>query len=73
MKNLNKVGKVLLNIVFCICVNMLLDKFIFHEKWDPYHWGGAIFRGVGTGLMLTYLSNRQKKRATLQSNSNRAR
>ncbi len=69
MKTLNKIGKAFLIIIFCVGVNMLLDKFFFHEKLEQYHWVGAIFRGVGTGLVLIYLSNRQKKRAKFQSNS----
>jgi len=62
MKNLNKVGKALLTIVYCISFNLLTDKFWFKEKMDLYHVGGAIFCGIGTGLFLTYLFNRRKTR-----------
>jgi hypothetical protein len=67
MKNLNKVGKALLIIVCFIGLNILGGMFLFKETMDSYHLTRAISGGIGSGLIVAYLSNRKKNRATFQS------
>lgn len=68
MKNLNTIPKTLLYIAFFVIFNILFDKFIFNEKMDAYHLGGATFRGVILAL-LSRTPSLLKKRTTIQSNS----
>jgi hypothetical protein len=67
MINLNKVRQIIQKIIFCITVNLLCTKFLFNDKLDAYHVGGAIFCGIFTGLTLSYFPPKKKK-AILQSN-----
>ncbi|MES2427412.1 MAG: hypothetical protein V4560_10590 [Bacteroidota bacterium] len=44
-----------------------MNRFLFEEKMDAYHIGGAIFGGICSGLSFTFLPNRVKRRATMQA------
>ncbi len=67
MKNLNKVGKALLIIICCITFNILAGMLLFKETMDSYHLTSAVSTGIGSGLIIAYLSNRKKNRAIFQS------
>jgi hypothetical protein len=67
MINLNTVAKALLIIVCCIGFNILIGMSLFKETIGSYQLGEAVFGGIGTGLMLTYLSNKKKRRGMFQS------